>query len=142
MLQHGVAVNIGKYSPIAVFIQSTRPYINYSLTTNSDSTKNFILNFRETHNVIAKSAIWQAGTIVRYLVQNSVAYSVGDVVKCSQFGTAANNGSFLVTEVDTANNYLYVNNRSRTSAAGDETKVGYSGDTLVKHSVVVGLINA
>lgn len=139
---HGQGINIGAYKPLSVFIQSETPWISYKLTTNADSTKVLTVFFKETHNIFAKTAIWQAGTIVRYVVQDVLSYSVGDVVKFSGFLTRENNGNYLITEIDTDNNYLYVNNRNRTSATGDESKTGFGGTSLVKHSIVVGIINA
>lgn len=141
-LQHGIGINLGKITPIAVLIQSETPYIGYSLTTMSDSTRMLYVYFKATQNVLATSAIWQAGTITRYKIQDVTPFSVGDVVKLQGFGTANNNNTCPIVEIDTTNKYLYVNNRKRTSATGDESKTSYVGDTLQSYVVNIGLINA
>lgn len=139
-LKHGTAINIGKITPVSVFFRSTSPILSYKLSTNNDSTKNLIVYFKETQNILAKSATWIAGTTVRYQVQNISAYSVGDVVRFSEFGTAANNGTYLIVEIDSTNSYVYVLNHNRTSATGDETKTGYGGEDLVKYSITLGVL--
>lgn len=141
-LQHGTPTNIGKYSPIGVFFKSETPILSYSLTTNADSTVSLSVYFKETHNSFTKSATWQAGTIVRYQVQDVSPLSVGDAVKITNFSNISNNGVFLVLEIDADNNYIYVSNRNRTSATGDEIKVGYSGSPLTKRAVTIGLVLA
>lgn len=141
-LQHGVGVNIGKITPIAVLIQSETPYIGYSLTTLADSSRMLFVYFKATQNVLATSAIWQAGTITRYKIQDVTPFSVGDVVKLQGFGTANNNNTCPIVEIDTTNKYLYVNNRKRTSATGDESKTSFVGDTLQTYVINVGFINA
>jgi len=141
-LQHGVGVNIGKVTPVGVLIQSETPYIGYSLTTLADSTRMLYVFFKEAQNVLANSAIWQAGTITRYKVQDVAPFSVGDVIKVISFGTANNNGTFPIVEIDTTNKYLYLNNRKRTSATGDESKTSFVGDSLKTYTIRLGLINA
>ena len=108
----------------------------------SDSTRMLYVYFKATQNVLATSAIWQAGTITRYKIQDVTPFSVGDVVKLQGFGTANNNNTCPIVEIDTTNKYLYVNNRKRTSATGDESKTSYVGDTLQSYVVNIGLINA
>lgn len=139
-LQHGTPTNIGKYSPIGIFFKSETPILSYSLTTNADSTINLSVYFKENHNTYTKSATWIAGTIVRYVVQDVTPLAVGDVVKLTNFSTASNNGTYLINEIDVDNNYIYVNNRNRTSTTGDEIKVGFSGSPLAKRAITVGLI--
>jgi len=141
-LQHGAPTNIGKYSPIGVFFKSETPILSHSLTTNADSTVSLSVYFKETHNSFTKSATWQAGTIVRYQVQDVSPFFVGDSVRITNFSTASNNGVFLVLEIDRDNNYIYVSNRNRTSATGDEIKVGFSGNPLAKRAVTIGLVLA
>lgn len=141
-LQHGVGVNLGKVNPITVLIQSETPYIGYSLTTLADSTRLFYVFFKEAQNILATSAIWQAGTITRYKIQDVTPFSIGDVIKVTSFGTANNNGTFPIVEIDSTNKYLYLNNRKRTSATGDESKTSFVGDSLKTYIVKVGLINA
>lgn len=140
VLQHGIPTNIGKYSPIGLFFKSETPLLSYNLTTNADSTVNLTVFFKENHGCFTKSAMWVAGTIVRYVVQSVTPYSVGDVVNISRFSTVVNNGNYLINEIDSENNYIYVNNRNRTSATGDENKVGFSGTSLSKRVITVGLV--
>jgi len=139
-VQHGTATNIGKYNPIGVFLRSETSILSYNLATNADSTLNISIFFKETHNTFSKSAAWQVGTIVRYQLQDVNPFSVGDVLRINNFTNAANNGVFLVQEIDVENKYVYVNNRNRYNALGDELKVGFSGAPLIKHPVVIGLV--
>lgn len=140
-VKHGIPINIGNVSIVTTFIRSESSVLTYKITTNNDSSKNLTVYFKESQNVLAKAAIWVAGTIVRYTIQNISAYNVGDVVIISNFGTASNNGTFLVTEIDNTNNYIYVINRKRTSATEDESRTGYVGDDLTKVSIVLGVLS-
>lgn len=141
-LRHGVGVNIGKVNPLFISLKCETSFLTYSLSTLSDSSKLLTVYFKATHNVQSSVALWQAGTIVRYEVRDASPFHAGDVVKMSSFGTANNNGTFLVTEVDLSNNYLYVNNRKRTSATGDELKTTFVGEDALTYSVTLGMINA
>jgi len=141
-VKHGTPVNIGKRNPMGLFIMSETPYNTYALTTNSDSTKNLIVYFKGAQNILVKEAVWQSGTIVRYLALDVSPYSLGDFITISGMGTANNNGSFLITEIDATNNYIYVINRNRTSATGDELKTAFVGAQPTSRNITLGILNS
>lgn len=127
-IAHGVPVTLTLKSPFTLSaIESL--YAIRSYTVSRSTTNSIILTvwFDETLSVVADQATWIAGTIVRYRTNSVAGLKVGDVVTFSGFGTANNNNTCQITEIDTTNNYLYVNNRKRTSSTGDETRTSYAG---------------
>lgn len=141
-VQHGVGVNLGKITPLAIFIQSETPYLGYKLSTLSDSSKVLYVYFKTAQNILSNSAVWQAGTITRYKIQDVTPFSVNDVVIAQGFGTANNNNTCPIVEIDTTNNYLYLNNRKRTSATGDESRTTFVGSALQTYTISIGLLNS
>lgn len=137
---HGVPINLGQISFSYTLIKSTVPILTYY--SYQDSSANYLLTvyFKQAQNALAQSAVWVAGTTTKYFVQNIGNYSIGDSVTFSGFGTATNNGTFLISAIDSANKFLYVQNYKRTSATGDETRTTYAGSAQVKNNITLGLI--
>lgn len=142
VVKHGIPINIGKYSPIGIFLDTEANIVSYRLVTNSDSTKNLTIYLKSPQNCQAKAAIWQVGSVTRYTVIDTTPYLQGDIVSFSGFGTSSNNGNFLVVDTDSENNYLYVINRKRSSATGDELRSGFVGSVLDSVKVTMGIFNA
>lgn len=72
--------------------------------------------------LVATSALWQAGTKVRYAMVNTGNIAIGSTVTISGFANAANNGTFGVTFVS-SNAYIDVTS-TRTNASLNETATG------------------
>jgi hypothetical protein len=138
-IKHGVPIilsNLNEQNIRNIYFKCTTPILTYKLYTIGN-TASLTVWFKKTINVLSDQALWQAGTIVRYRCKDVSNLLVGDVVKVSGFGTSSNNGTLLVTEIDTTNNYIYVNNRQRTSATGDETRTSFAGslDTSITTTI-------
>lgn len=142
-LAHGTTVNIPLTSEYTISgIKSITPIRSYSLSRTTTNTVRLTIYFDKTISIKSDQALWQSSNIVRYrTIPGSIAYlKLGDFIKIANFGTAANNGTFQLIEIDTDNNYLYVLNRSRTSATGDETRTTFAGDTDEKESITITFI--
>jgi hypothetical protein len=74
-------------------------------------------------------------------VQNIQNYSIGDVVIFSGFRNQTNNGTFLIVGIDSDNSLVFVQNYNRDSATGDEILSTFTGKSLVKNFVTIGVIN-
>jgi hypothetical protein len=140
-VSHGepIVLKITSYSHI--LINSIIPILTYDISQNSLSQYVLTIFFKQTQNIFANSATWVAGTIVKYSVQNIQNYSIGDVVIFSGFRNQTNNGTFLIVGIDIENSFVFVQNYSRDSATGDEILSTFTGKSLVKNFVTIGVIN-
>ncbi|MFM2009622.1 MAG: hypothetical protein RLZZ479_12 [Bacteroidota bacterium] len=140
-VSHGepIVLKITSYSHI--LINSIIPILTYDISQNSLSQYVLTIFFKQTQNIFANSATWVAGTIVKYSVQNIQNYSIGDVVIFSGFRNQTNNGTFLIVGIDIDNSFVFVQNYNRDSATGDEILSTFTGKSLVKNFVTIGVIN-
>jgi hypothetical protein len=140
-VSHGepIVLKITSYSHI--LINSIIPILTYDISQNSLSQYVLTIFFKQTQNIFANSATWVAGTIVKYSVQNIQNYSIGDVVIFSGFRNQTNNGTFLIVGIDIDNSLVFVQNYNRDSATGDEILSTFTGKSLVKNFVTIGVIN-
>jgi hypothetical protein len=138
-LQNNSPLVIGDITVKGVFINSTTPVTSYKIEANSANKKVLTVYFQDTHNIKAKSAVWVAGTTVKYLTDSTSTVTIGDFVNVSGFGTAANNGTYQIIGID--GNYLYLNNYNRSSATGDELKAGYVGSDRKTYSITLGVLS-
>jgi hypothetical protein len=140
-VSHGepIVLKISSYSHI--LINSIIPILTYDISQNSLSQYVLTIFFKQNQNIFANNAIWVAGTIVRYSVQNIQNYSIGDVVTFSGFRNQPNNGTYLIVGIDLDTASVFVQNYNRTSSTGDELLSTYSGSPLVKNYVTIGVIN-
>jgi hypothetical protein len=140
-VSHGepIVLKITSYSHI--LINSIIPILTYDISQNSLSQYVLTIFFKQTQNIFANSATWVAGTIVKYSVQNIQNYSIGDVVIFSGFRNQTNNGTFLIVGIDSDNSFVFVQNYNRDSATGDEILSTFTGKSLVKNFVTIGVIN-
>jgi hypothetical protein len=140
-VSHGepIVLKISSYSHI--LINSIIPILTYDISQNSLSQYVLTIFFKQTQNIFANSAVWVAGTIVKYSVQNIQNYSIGDVVTFSGFRNQPNNGTYLIVGIDLDTASVFVQNYNRTSSTGDELLSTYSGSPLVKNYVTIGVIN-
>jgi hypothetical protein len=140
-VSHGepIVLKITSYSHI--LINSIIPILTYDISQNSLSQYVLTIFFKQTQNIFANSATWVAGTIVKYSVQNIQNYSIGDVVIFSGFRNQTNNGTFLIVGIDIENSLVFVQNYNRDSATGDEILSTFTGKSLVKNFVTIGVIN-
>jgi hypothetical protein len=140
-VSHGepIVLKITSYSHI--LINSIIPILTYDISQNLLSQYVLTIFFKQTQNIFANSATWVAGTIVKYSVQNIQNYSIGDVVIFSGFRNQTNNGTFLIVGIDSDNSFVFVQNYNRDSATGDEILSTFTGKSLVKNFVTIGVIN-
>jgi hypothetical protein len=140
-VSHGepIVLKISSYSHI--LINSIIPILTYDISQNSLSQYVLTIFFKQNQNIFANNAIWVAGTIVKYSVQNIQNYSIGDVVTFSGFRNQPNNGTYLIVGIDLDTASVFVQNYNRTSSTGDELLSTYSGSPLVKNYVTIGVIN-
>lgn len=140
-VSHGepIVLKISSYSHI--LINSIIPILTYDISQNSLSQYVLTIFFKQNQNIFANNAVWVAGTIVKYSVQNIQNYSIGDVVTFSGFRNQPNNGTYLIVGIDLDTASVFVQNYNRTSSTGDELLSSYSGSPLVKNYVTIGVIN-
>lgn len=124
-----------------ILLNSLVPILSYDIRQNSLSQWVLTVYFKQTQNIYANSAVWVAGTIVKYSVLSIKNYSIGDVVKFTGFRNQINNGSYLIVGIDTENSILFVQNFNRTSGLGDEILATYTGEALTSHAITVGVLN-
>lgn len=138
-IQHGVPIvlpNVTSYTISS--INSRTPIRSYTLSRNASNALVLTVRFDQAIQVASDQAVWSIGQIIRYRLRDTSHISIGDFVTFSGFGTAVNNGTFMVTKID--GNYLYVLSDTRNTNTADETKTGFVGSTDAKINISASFI--